>query len=137
MTLIINASLLTSFALVHAKSGGNLLPLSAESWGQEKADLQGKEISHSHSKIKVPIPALQFIRYLGRMLIVLKLSKHSVFPKGMLANQTLASSDNIRNFINIKRQMSKQTECSSAYVFPRRAKPLEGYVMPFQSVIKY
>lgn len=58
---------------VHANSSGNLFPLNAESWGQETTDLQGEEVGHSDSKIKVPIPALQFIRCLGRMPIVLKL----------------------------------------------------------------
>lgn len=70
MTLIIKTSLLTCFALIHAKSSVNLFLLSTGSLGQETADLQGEEISHSYSKIKVPIPALQFIRCLGRMLIV-------------------------------------------------------------------
>lgn len=42
-------------------------------------------------------------------------------------NQTPASSDSILNFINIGRQMSKQTQRSPAYVLPRRAKTLEEY----------
>lgn len=46
---------------VHANSSGNLFPLNAGSWGQETTDLQGEEVGHSDSKIKVPIPALQFI----------------------------------------------------------------------------
>lgn len=72
---------------VYANSSGSLLPLNVESWGQETTDLQREEVSHSDSKIKVPIPALQFIRCLGRMPIVLKLSKHSAFPKGMLTTK--------------------------------------------------
>lgn len=109
MTPIANASLLTHFFLSLCKLQWQLAPLNAGSWGQETTDLQGEEVGHSDSKIKVPIPALQFIRCLGRMPIVLKLCLNIVRSLKECNSQTPASNDSILNFINIERQMSKQT----------------------------